>query len=431
MQLAGRLAAAIEVLDEIEARHRPASQALADWGRAHRFAGGGDRAAIGNLVFDVLRRRNSLGFLMASDAPRALVLAAACTLWGLPVEETAAACEGPHGPGALRDDERARLAGPADADAPDWVRGDYPEWLAPAFARAFGDRAADEGAGLAMRAPVDLRANTLKADRDKVLAALRKFGAEAGPLSPNAVRIPPPTAAGRSPNVEAEPAHARGWFEVQDAASQVAALMTAARPGMQVADICAGAGGKTLALAAMMQNKGQIHVHDADRHRLKPIFERLKRAGAHNVQVIPADEGERLAALEGRMDVVLVDAPCSGSGAWRRKPDAKWRLKPKALETRLADQRAVLARAAPLVKPGGRLVYVTCSVLPEENGDQIAAFLAGNNDFRLSRYRDVWAEAIATDPPASADRGDETLLLTPFDHGVDGFFIAVLQRTPG
>ncbi len=267
------------------------------------------------------------------------------------------------------------LGRPGPDAAPDWVKGDYPQWLAPAFARAFAERAAAEGAGLARRAPVDLRANTLKANRDKVLAALRKFGAEAGPLSPWAVRIPPPSAAGRSPNVEVEPAHARGWFEVQDAASQVAALMTAARPGMQVADICAGAGGKTLALAAMMQNKGQIHAHDADRHRLKPIFERLKRAGARNVQVIPADEGERLAALAGRMDVVLVDAPCSGSGSWRRKPDAKWRLTPKALEDRLADQRAVLAAAFPLVKPGGRLVYVTCSVLPRENGDQVTPSL--------------------------------------------------------
>ena len=429
MQLGGRLAAAIEVLDEIEKRHRPASQALADWGRAHRFAGGGDRAAIGNLVFDVLRQRTSLAHRMSGDAPRGLVLAAAHTIWGLPAEEIAVACEAIHGPGAMSAGERACLSAVPDPAAPDWVKGDYPQWLAPAFARAFAERAAAEGAGLARRAPVDLRANTLKANRDKILAALRKFGAEAGPLSPWAVRIPPPSAAGRSPNVEVEPAHARGWFEVQDAASQVAALMTAARPGMQVADICAGAGGKTLALAAMMQNKGQIHAHDADRHRLKPIFERLKRAGARNVQVIPADEGERLAALAGRMDVVLVDAPCSGSGSWRRKPDAKWRLTPKALEDRLADQRTVLGGAVPLVKPGGRLVYVTCSVLPQENGDQVTAFLAAHDDFHPLPYADIWREALPGDAPTSADGGEETLLLTPASHGTDGFFIAVLERT--
>jgi len=429
MRLGGRLAAAIEVLDEIETRHRPASQTLAEWGRAHRFAGGRDRAAIGNLVFDALRQRASLSHRMQAEAPRGLVLAAAHATWGVNIDEIAAACEGAHGPGALSDEDRACLAAAPDAAAPEWVKGDYPQWLAPAFGRVFAGRAAEEGGALARRAPVDLRANTLKSNRDKVLAALGKFGAEAGPLSPLAVRIPPPAADGRTPNVEAEPAHARGWFEVQDAASQVAALMTAAKAGMQVADICAGAGGKTLALAAMMQNKGQIHAHDADRHRLRPIFERLKRAGARNVQVIPADQGERLAALAGRMDVVLVDAPCSGSGSWRRKPDAKWRLGPKALEDRLADQRAVLARAAPLVKPGGRLVYITCSLLPQENGDQVAAFLTTHPGFRIVPYAEVWHEALPGDAPASADGSNETLLLTPASHGTDGFFIAVMERT--
>ncbi len=429
MRMGGRLAAAIEVLDEIAQRHRPASQSLADWGRAHRFAGGGDRAAIGNLVYDALRRRNSLGHRMASDSSRALVLAVVRCVWEMPVDQIAAACTEDHGPGALSEEERSRLAAADDDAAPDWMRGDYPEWLAPSLTRAFGARAVDEGAGLAVRAPVDLRANTLKSSRDKVLAALQKFGAEAGPLSPDAVRIPAPAAGGRTPNVEAEPAHARGWFEVQDAASQAAAAMTAVKPGMQVADICAGAGGKTLAMAAMMAGKGQIHAHDADRHRLKPIIERIRRAGAHNVQVIPADEPERLETLLGRMDVVLVDAPCSGSGSWRRKPDAKWRLSPKALETRIAEQVTVLARALPLVRPGGRIVYVTCSVLPEENGDQIEAFLAAHGEFRLKPYGDVWREAMSGEPPASADGSTATLLLTPASHGTDGFFIAVMERT--
>lgn len=420
----------MEVLDEIGDRHRPASQALADWGRAHRFAGGRDRAAIGNLVFDVLRHKASLSSRTGSEAARGLVLAAAHTLWGLDVDEIAEACRSTYGPGALGDEERRSLAAPA-ADAPDWVKGDCPEWLAPALARAFGDRAVAEATGLARRAPVDLRANTLKASRDKVLSALGKFGAEAGPLSPLAVRIPPPDADGRTPNVEAEPAHAHGWFEVQDSGSQVAALMTAARSGMQVADICAGAGGKTLALAAMMQNKGQIHAHDADRHRLRPIFERLKRAGARNVQVIPADGAEHLDALQRRMDVVLVDAPCSGTGAWRRRPDAKWRLTPAAVDERLAEQRAVLERACPLVKPGGRLVYVTCSVLPQENGEQVQAFLAAHPGFALVPYAGVWCEALPGDVPQSADGSEETLLLTPASHSTDGFFIAVMRHDGG
>jgi 16S rRNA (cytosine967-C5)-methyltransferase len=246
--------------------------------------------------------------------------------------------------GRARGRRRARLEAEPPAGLPAWVEGNYPEWLAGSFERAFGEDAVSEGAGLSRRAPVDLRVNTLKATRDKVLKALARAGAEAGPWSPFAVRIPASVGDGRTPNVEAEPAHARGWFEVQDAGSQVAALMTAAQPGQQVVDVCAGAGGKTLALAAQMANKGQIHAYDADRHRLRPIFERLKRAGARNVQVIPADEPQKLEGLERGADVVLVDAPCSGSGSWRRRPDAKWRLSPEALERRVAEQTEALER---------------------------------------------------------------------------------------
>jgi 16S rRNA (cytosine967-C5)-methyltransferase len=428
MRPGGRLAAAIEVLEEIFTRHRPAPDALKEWGRAHRFAGAGDRAAIGNLVFDALRGRALYARLMDSDAPRALALAALGWEWRIEPGTIAAWCEEPHGPGALQEAERARLEAEPPAGLPAWVQGNYPEWLAGSFERAFGEDAIAEGAGLSRRAPVDLRVNTLKATRDKVLKALARAGARAGPWSPFAVRIPHSVRDGRTPNVEAEPAHARGWFEVQDAGSQVAALMTAAQPGQQVVDICAGAGGKTLALAALMANRGQIHAYDADRHRLRPIFERLKRAGVRNVQVIPADEPQRLEALKAGADVVLVDAPCSGSGSWRRRPDAKWRLTPEALERRMAEQKDALDRAAALVKPGGRLVYVTCSVLPEENADQIAAFLARHADFAVVPYADVWRAALASEPPASADGSDQTLLLTPARHDTDGFFVAVLVR---
>jgi 16S rRNA (cytosine967-C5)-methyltransferase len=334
-----------------------------------------------------------------------------------------------HGPGGLTPEEAARLTAPLDTSAaPVWVQGDFPDWLAPSFAAAFGGHAAAEGAALAVRAPIDVRANILKVTREKALAVLSKHGAVEGPLSPWCVRIPAPAAGDRSPHIEAEPAFARGWFEVQDAASQVAALLSGAEGGQQVADICAGAGGKTLALAAMMRNKGQIFAHDDDRHRLKPIVERLGRAGARNVQVIPADEPQRLEALKERMDVVLVDAPCSGSGAWRRKPDAKWRFGEKHLSMRLQDQIAVLDRGAALVKTGGRLVYVTCSVLPEENGDQVQAFLTRHPGFAVKPFDAVWRTAIGTEPPESAGGPAGTLTLTPARHGTDGFFVCVLER---
>lgn len=428
MRDGGRIAAAIEILDEIAGRHRPASEALKDWARAHRFAGSGDRHAIGTLVFDVLRHRNSLAAHMSDNASRALVLAALHDLWQWPLERIATHLAETHGPGELMEAERAALVAPPSDNLPAHIAGDYPEWLAGSFARVFGDAAADEGKALARRAPIDLRVNTLKADRRRVLAALEKFGAVAGKLSPWCIRIAAPGPEQRNPAVEAEPSHGKGWFEVQDEASQLAALLTGARPGEQVGDICAGAGGKTLALAAAMANKGQIFAHDSDRHRLRPIFERLQRAGARNVQVVGADEGERIEALQGKLDCLLIDAPCSGSGSWRRKPDAKWRLTEKQLVARQADQGALLARGAALVRPGGRLVYVTCSLLPEENDDQIAAFLKSNPAYVPVRYREQWQTAIGTPAPESAIASNLGLQLTPARHETDGFFISVLRR---
>jgi 16S rRNA (cytosine967-C5)-methyltransferase len=197
-----------------------------------------------------------------------------------------------------------------------------------------------------------------------------------------------------------------------------------------VLDICAGAGGKTLAFAAAMQNTGQVYAYDGDAARLRPILERLKRAGARNVQVLRAGDEATLAGLGPRFDVVLCDAPCTGSGAWRRRPDAKWRLKPASLARRLEEQRAVLALAAPLVKPGGRLVYVTCSVLPEENGEQIDRFLANHSAFAALPWRDVWSAVNGGEPPSGDTTGDG-LLLTPARHGTDGFFVCVMERRAG
>ncbi|WP_088342893.1 MULTISPECIES: RsmB/NOP family class I SAM-dependent RNA methyltransferase [Rhodomicrobium] len=432
MRLAGRISAAIDVLADSFERHRPASMALADWGRAHRFAGSGDRSAIGTLVYDALRKRASLGWRMGDDSPRGLVLGALRHVWGLPAEEIAALCDGSeHAPAALSDAERDRLSADAEAagDMPGWIAADVPEWLFPEFEAAFGANAVAEGQGLAERAPIDLRANTLKADRPRVLKALEKYRPAATPISPLGIRIAAPGSQEKNPNVEAEAAHGKGWFEVQDEASQIAVALSGAGPRLQVLDLCAGSGGKTLGMAALMQNTGQIHAFDSDKLRLRPIFERLKRAGARNVQVIPAGEEAALDALTGRMDVVFADAPCSGSGVWRRRPDAKWRLTPEALALRIEEQRRVLERAAPLVRPGGRLVYATCSVIAAENGAQTRWFLEHFPEFAERAWTEVWKDSpLPSPPPAVAGNSGAALQLTPASHGTDGFYISVLER---
>lgn len=429
MKPGARIQAAAEVLEDIFSRHQPAATALQDWGKRHRFAGSGDRAAIGTLVYDVLRRRLSLGAQMGSSEPRALAIAAAPKALGVSPEDVANLCDGSqHAPAPLSDDERRRLAEGLPSDVAPHVAADIPEWAMPSFVRAFGERALAEGQAMAERAPIDLRANSLKATRDKVLSALAPLGAVATALSPLGVRIPAPQGPAKSPHVEAEASHGKGWFEVQDEGSQIAAALSGAGPRKQVLDLCAGAGGKTLALAAAMQNSGQIYAYDRDKGQLRPIFERLQRAGVRNAQVLNGGDTAALTALGPRFDIVLVDAPCSGSGTWRRKPDAKWRLKSEALATRQEEQREVLATAAGLVKPGGRVTYVTCSILPDENVDQVAWFLKAFDNFSLVPFGEVWRETLGGEPPRSADGSDRTLLLTPASHGTDGFFVATFRR---
>lgn len=281
---------------------------------------------------------------------------------------------------------------------------------------------------MSKRAPADIRVNSLKSTREKVLKALESFGAEETAYSALGVRVPPPSGPQRTPNLQAEAAFQAGWCEIQDEGSQIAAALAGAGPRKQVLDLCAGGGGKTLAMAAVMQNTGQIYAYDEDRMRLKPIFERVKRAGVRNAQILRAGDKAALLALGPRFDVVLVDAPCTGTGTWRRRPDAKWKLKANNLADREKQQREVLALAAELVKPGGRLVYVTCSLLADENCDQIAAFLSEHDDFATVPFGDVWRECLPGEPPASADGSSDHLVLTPAMHGTDGFFIAILKR---
>jgi 16S rRNA (cytosine967-C5)-methyltransferase len=420
---AGRLAAAIDVLTEIETRHRPVRMALKNWGEAARYAGAKDRAFVSGLVLDVLRRRRSLGWRMGEEGPRAASLAALRFLWDWPLERIAeAAGEEPHGPGPLTDAERAALESPRDlAEAPVPVRGDYPDWLDPSLTRAFGDDRAEEGAALSERAPVDLRVNLLKSDPERTLKALSSLLAEPTDVLPTALRMPALDPTARSGAVETIPQFSKGWFEVQDLGSQIAAAAAGEVKGKQVLDLCAGGGGKTLALAGAMGNTGQIYAYDSDARRLADTIRRGDRAGVRNLQIRSPVNPDPLKGLEAKMDVVFIDAPCSGTGSWRRHPDTKWRLTPETLEKRMADQDAVLDSGAPFVKPGGRMVYVTCSVLPEEDEDRITAFLDRTEGFAVKPAID--------DPKLTQHLTAEGFLrLSPKTSGTDGFFVAVLEK---
>jgi len=423
MRDGGRLAAAIEVLTEIETRHKPVRLALKAWGDGARYAGSKDRAWVSGLVLDVLRRKRSLAWRMGDDGARAACLAVLRSEWGWTIERVAeAAGDEAHGPGPLTDAERVALEAPRDlADAPPSVAGDYPEWLDASMARVFGDARAEEGAALSERAPTDLRVNTLKTDPERALKALAPFDAQPPGLSPNALRVAAPAAAERSGAVEAIPQFGKGWFEVQDLGSQLAAAAAGDVKGQQVLDLCAGGGGKTLALAAAMANTGQIYAYDSDARRLTDTVRRGERAGVRNLQVRTPLNKDPLKGLEGRMDVVFIDAPCTGTGSWRRHPDTKWRLTPDALDRRLKDQDVVLDEGAGFVKPGGRMVYVTCSVLPEEDEDRVAAFLGRHPEF---------ARRPAAETPDLAKHltADGDLRLTPRSSGTDGFYVAVLEK---
>jgi 16S rRNA (cytosine967-C5)-methyltransferase len=431
MTPAARLSAAIELIETIDAQRIPAAKALKEWGTAHRYAGSGDRAAISGLIWDVLRRRASSAWIMDDDTPRARVLGMLKVERGLDVDAIAALCDGGRfAPQPLTEGERAALASRSLENAPAPIAGDYPEWLDGYLAEVFGDARVAEATAMASRAPLDLRVNTLKARREKILSSLAHLGAQVTPWSPTGLRIELGADA-RNPGIHAEEDFIKGAIEVQDEGSQLAALLSAAKPGEQVIDLCAGAGGKTLALAALMQGKGRLIATDRDKRQLAPIHERLSRAGVHNADVrTPKGEADTLGDIRASADLVLIDAPCTGTGTWRRNPDAKWRMRPGALEVRLKDQIEVLDRAAALVKPGGRIAYITCSVLPPENGEQVRAFVARHPDFAVVPPSQA-ATALgdkAQGFAAATLQSPEGLLMTPRRTGTDGFFVSVLRR---
>jgi 16S rRNA (cytosine967-C5)-methyltransferase len=445
-----RVQAAIDLMGRIAAFAEPADRIVAEYVRGRRYIGSKDRRAITDRVFAILRGLARLdwwwahaGGANASEAadaagrggePRARVLAALALLDGLDAESVAALCDGrTYHPGALDADEYGRLdllAGQplATTDQPNWVRVETPAWLLPALEAGLGGETATELAALAEPAPVDLRVNTLRGDtRTDARSALDEAGiqAEPTPYAPLGLRV-----AGRRNVTNSAPFKA-GRVEIQDEAAQLAAALVGATPDMAVCDLCAGAGGKTLALAAAMRDGGRLVALDRDDGRLAAATPRLRRAGVHNVErrMLAGPDDPWLADNRGAFDRVLVDAPCSGTGTWRRQPDSRWRLSAAALDARVREQRETLGQAADLVRPGGRLVYVTCSLVAAENGERITDLCERFPAFAPVPIGDVWTETIGSAPPCAPTA--RALTLTPARHGTDGFYIAVLERARG
>lgn len=433
-----RLQTAIDLLTGIlTSPDTPAEQVMNDGLRARRYAGSKDRAAISSTVYGVLRRRAQIDWWLGrsmADPPdaRNRVLTFTQIDAGLDADALASLCDGsdyaPEAMSARETRVAIELTGVSfdKSCQPPSTRANIPDWLWPVWFESLGEEAETEAACLNDPAGVDLRVNTLKAERDVVIEELSEAGiaVEPTPVSPVGLRL-----TDRKP-LKGLAAYREGRIEIQDEGSQIAARLCDAKPGMKVVDFCAGAGGKSLHLAADLQNKGRIIACDTDKRRLDEAAARLKRAGAfcverrHLKSERDAWVKQRAARHNGGFDRVLVDAPCSGSGTWRRRPDDRWRLKPEALN-RFGDlQFRICDSAARLVRPGGRLVYITCSLFRQENEAIVERFLAGRPDFYTVPVNTVWQETVGGKCPASGDY----LQLSPGRTGTDGFFVAILER---
>ena len=426
MTPAARAAAAIELLGDIATGTDPADTIISEYFRRRRYAGSGDRRAVRGHVYEVLRNLALLKWRLAEaggdgeDARAWLIAEIAARASG---DLAALFSGGQFGPAPLSDDEQAvgeRLAGQSEAPPPRWAQLNCPEWLLERFDRAFPQTGDAEVHALNSPAPVDLRVNLLRSSREKVQAFLHEEGHTVAPtpLSPMGLR-----AQGWFPLANTK-AFKDGLVEVQDESSQMLALAVSAQPGERVADLCAGAGGKTLALATMMENTGEIIAADISPSRLRRMAPRLQRAGVTIAHATTIDVAALADAVDP-VDRVLIDAPCSGTGAWRRHPESRWHLSPEQLVDYVAIQAKLLRDGARLLGPGGWLVYATCSLLAEENEEQAAAFLNDHPQFRRVPAGQYMSGDQLTVAGLSAD-GD--LYLSPARNGTDGVFAAVFER---
>lgn len=433
MTPAAHIATAIDLLEVVWPTLRTPKSAPVDvqihqYFRKHRFMGSTDRAKVSAFVYLILRHLSQLEWRLRETGvpvhPRLLAIAALLTLQN----ERAANFNsiftgGQYAPGKLNATDEKAIAGiirqgELPNTMPHYAAWSIPEWIAPLFLQEYGEQTGSLLASLNCEAPVDLRVNTLKSTREQVIEALTRdgFSPVPSPLAAHGIRL---QKRGAFFNTAA---FRNGWFEMQDAGSQLIAEMVGAKPGEKIVDFCAGAGGKTLALAASMHNKGRLYAWDIAEHRMKDLKTRIKRAGVDNtqVQVLVSENDSFIKRHKGEMDKVLVDAPCSGTGTWRRNPDLKWRTTSEGLLELVEVQRRILMSASRLLKKNGRLIYATCSLLKDENEQQVEWFLTTHPQFRVVPLIEIWHK----DSPLTG----KVLKLTPHQDGTDGFFAAAFER---
>ncbi len=435
-----RTQAAIELLDQIfeawkSEKRFPADKMLEQYFKAHRYIGSKDRGAVAELVYWVLRHKASLEWWIHKYSHpvsgRMFVLAALMLRHDYdPDSAQQLTKDSQYSIDAFSTDEQKFIhtmtrMSVSHPDMPMHAQLNYPEWLDGLLRDSFGENLEAAMRSMSSQAPTDLRVNTLKTHREKLIGQLQAEGFDCAPtpLSPIGIRL-----AKRAP-IFTSVRFKEGHFEVQDEGSQAVALLVDAKAGQRVIDFCAGAGGKTLAIAAAMENKGRILAWDTSEKRLGQINIRLKRAGAHNVQVhvLESENDAFIKRHKATADRVLIDVPCSGSGTWRRNPDLKWRFTQKDLDEVRAVQQAILQSASRLVKVGGRLIYATCSIFKDENERQIEKFLAEHNNFKLLDANKIWNK---TPLPEGNDPEAAYFSVTPHNDGVDGFFAAVMEKLP-
>lgn len=425
MKDSARLESILEILALHGAEKKPLDHVCHSYFKTRRYIGAKDRQSISALVYGIMRHRASCDWwalerglsplLMAPfEAARIRLLAYLWLFEKVARDKIGILFSGEkYAPAQLTDKERSIFEKlPNLNKLSPWVEGEFPEWLFPFLKRRFGETLKQEAQAFLEQAPLDLRANTLKATRDEALLKIRDTGiaAEPTPLSPWGVRIE------NRVNITQTNAFVEGLVEVQDEGSQLIVNLMDIQPGHTILDLCAGAGGKTLAIAALLQNKGRVIATDTAGWRLKRAKERLKRAGAFNAELrdISGVHDKWLKRQKERFDRILIDAPCSGTGTWRRNPDQKWNIEPQDIRELSALQKSLLEGAVPLVKVGGYLIYATCSLLCEENEDVVTDFLECHPNFALV--------------PCGLE-GQDFLSLSPFKNGTDGFFAAKLEKS--